>query len=100
MLVIELRDTLRRQKFRRYISLEEIDRLIASIKRAGVSVSDPSEIPSVCRDPNDDYLFALANLAIAAVLVSVDNDVLEAPDPGLRVLTPGAFAEVLRTRWN
>jgi predicted nucleic acid-binding protein len=53
----------------------------------------------VCRDPNDDHLFALA-AAQADLLVSGDRDILEAADPGVRVLTPAGFAEILRTRWN
>ena len=55
---------------------------------------DPSHIPSVCRDPDDDYLFALAHDA-NGVLVSGDGDVLAVQEPSVRVLTPAALVTVL-----
>ena len=76
------------------VSPESADRLIALLERSGFPSADPTDVPSVCRDPADDYLFALARGA-DAVLVSGDRDVLEVPDPPVRVLTPTAFASLV-----
>ncbi|HWL95401.1 MAG TPA: putative toxin-antitoxin system toxin component, PIN family, partial [Phycisphaerae bacterium] len=37
----------------------------------------PDSYPQVCRDPNDDFWLALANLSRADVLVSRDEDLLQ-----------------------
>jgi len=36
----------------------------------------PAHIESICRDPSDDYLLALAKSAIADLLVTRDEDLL------------------------
>lgn len=64
-----------------------------------IRVDDPDDVPAVCRDPNDDYLFAVA-AAHADVLVSGDKDVLETTGVAVRVLSPAGFAEILGKQWN
>jgi predicted nucleic acid-binding protein len=86
-------------ELRRYLTEDQTARLLLAIENAALALPDPDPIPPVCRDPADDYLFALAG-AYADVLVSGDKDVLEATEPGVRVLTPAGFAEILRNRWN
>jgi putative PIN family toxin of toxin-antitoxin system len=99
MLLAELRRVLAYPKLRRYITEDQAGRLLLAIENAALPVPDPGEIPPVCRDPADDYLFALAP-GYAEVLVSGDKDILETTDPGVRVLTPAGFSEILRTRLN
>jgi uncharacterized protein len=99
MLVAELGRALGYPRLRRFISEPESARLLDRIMLRAVVVDDPDVVPSVCRDPNDDYLFAVAQ-GHADVLVSGDKDVLEAEDVEVRVLTPAAFREILRTRWD
>ena len=99
MLLAELRRVLAYPKVRRYLTEEQASRLLLAIENAALALPDPDQIPEVCRDPADDYLFALAG-GFADVLVSGDKDILEATDPGVRVLTPAGFAEILRNRWN
>ena len=99
MLLAELQRVLDYPKLRRYLTEDQAARLLLAIENAALALPDPDQIPQVCRDPADDYLFALAG-AHADVLVSGDKDVLEATEPGVRVLTPAGFAEILRNRWN
>lgn len=99
MLLAELRRVLEYPKVERYLTEDQAGRLLLAIENAALTLPDPDQIPEVCRDPADDYLFALAR-SFADVLVSGDKDILEAADPGVRVLTPAGFAEILRNRWN
>ncbi|MGZ6692293.1 MAG: putative toxin-antitoxin system toxin component, PIN family, partial [Solirubrobacteraceae bacterium] len=57
----------------------------------------PPPHPAVCRDPDDDYLVALATAHTASVLVSGDDDLL-AIDPSeleVEILTPRRFVDRL-----
>jgi uncharacterized protein len=99
MLLTELRRVLAYPRVRHYLTEDQAGRLLLAIENAALALPDPDPIPEVCRDPADDYLFALAG-GHADVLVSGDRDILEATDPGVRVLTPSGFAEILRNRWN
>ena len=47
---------------------------------------DPTEVPAVSRDPNDDYLIALFRAAGADVLCCGDGDLAAVDD--LEVLSP------------
>jgi predicted nucleic acid-binding protein len=44
--------------------------------------------PATVRDPKDDHLAALARAADADVLVSIDNDLLQAPIDDLAICRP------------
>jgi uncharacterized protein len=98
-LIAELERALSYPKLARYLSEAEATRLIDAFTRAALPAPDPEDVPKVCRDPDDDYLFAVARLH-ADVLVSGDKDILDVEEPGVRVFTPSSFSELLRTRWN
>jgi predicted nucleic acid-binding protein len=52
-------------------------------------VADPPlPHPAVCRDPDDDYLVALARATVVDSLVTGDRDLLELQDIGVAVITP------------
>jgi putative PIN family toxin of toxin-antitoxin system len=75
-LLDELEEVLRRKKFRRYVILDEVGEYVDSLRKEGTLVPDPErEAPITCRDPEDEYLLALA-FAQKAVLVSSDSDLL------------------------
>lgn len=99
MLLDELRRSLAYPRVAESVSEGQAVRLLDSIARASIPVPDPDDIPAICRDPKNDYLFALAKMG-ADALVSGDRDVLEVENPGIRVFTPGGFRELLKTRWN
>ena len=55
-------------------------------------------LPSITRDPGDDYLIAHAILHEIDYLVSGDNDLLELGEfEGVRIVSPAEFVEILET---
>ncbi|WP_369811020.1 hypothetical protein [Quadrisphaera sp. DSM 44207] len=52
----------------------------------------------MCRDPDDDYLLALAESTQASLLVSGDRDLLALERPGLDVRAPRAAVDAVRYR--
>lgn len=76
LLLRELEKVLGREKFRRYLDLEAVDRSIDRLRRAFL-VPDPEAPPPFrCADPKDDYLLALA-FHEKAIIVSGDKHLLE-----------------------
>jgi putative PIN family toxin of toxin-antitoxin system len=96
-LMKELSRALAYPKVRRYVRRAEAARLTTSLFRAAIVVDDPRDVPVVCRDRADDYLFALA-AEHAQVLVSGDRDVTETEERPVRVLTPRGFLAILQGR--
>jgi putative PIN family toxin of toxin-antitoxin system len=87
-LITELGDVLRRGRFRRYLSLDEVDEYVNEIRGLCRPAVDPDEVPEVVRDPGDDYLVALAVGSGADAIVSGDLDLREATGLPVEVLTP------------
>ncbi len=87
-LLVELGSVLRRDRFRRYISLEEVDDYLVEIEMLCRMVGDPDAVPQVLRDADDDYLVALASESGADAIVSGDLDLREATGLPVEVLTP------------
>lgn len=76
-LLDELEDVINREKFRRWFTINQGMQLIDAIVLAGAEVQDrsQSELPQVCEDPDDNYLFALYEDSHADLLVSDDKKV-------------------------
>jgi putative PIN family toxin of toxin-antitoxin system len=90
LLLEELETVLRRDKFRRYLDLDEVSAGIRILLDEGQMVPDPTEPPPVqCADPNDDYLIALAH-SQGAALVSGDRHLLELAG-SIPVFSPSEF---------
>lgn len=94
-LLAELAGVLEREKFRDYLTLEEAREYVDGLAVLAETVSDAERPPRISRDPNDDYLIALAQGANATIIVSGDADLLAVDLPGLRVLTPHEFVNSL-----
>ena len=94
-LLAELAGVLERPKFRPYATAEEGRAFVAEVARRSHRVRDPSDIPRVSRDPNDDYLFALAQATAARAVVSGDRDLTDLEDPPVAVLSPAAAFHTL-----
>ena len=67
-------DVVRRPAFRDLIAPKDANELGNLLRRA--ELFNPSHVVTVCRDPSDDYLLALATTAEADVLVTRDEDLL------------------------
>ena len=95
MLLTELNRTLRYPKLRKRIPPEKTNAFANWIRDHGTLAEDPDGPPPVrSRDPDDDYLLALA-IDRRAYLVTGDQDLLVLGDD-LPILTPARFATTLR----
>lgn len=89
-LLAELAGVLRRPKFERYLAPRDVEELLALLE-AGTTVVDDAQLSEpITRDPDDDYLVALARDA-GGVLVSGDRDLLDAELDDVEVLSPREF---------
>jgi putative PIN family toxin of toxin-antitoxin system len=93
-LLDELERALAYPKLRRHISEGDSAELLRWLIGSSSVASDPgSEPPARSRDPNDDYLIALASAERAAI-VSGDKHLL-ALDQEIPVFSPRAFVNLL-----
>lgn len=90
LLADELREVLSRPKLRRWLTSEDARSFVEGVVLLAETVPDPpaDACAGACRDPDDDYLVALAEAHGATLLVSGDKDLLEVDRPGLDVRTP------------
>jgi uncharacterized protein len=95
LLVAELTDVLGRPKFAVQAADGRAEAYIAGLAGDAVQIDDPSDPPAVSPDGGDDYLFALARVASANVIVSGDGHLARLADPTPPVLTPRQFIERL-----
>ena len=94
MLLAELERALGYPKLRKRIPAEKAAAFADWVRGHGTVVEDPqSPSPFSSRDPDDDYLLALA-ISRRAYLVTGDQDLLVLGDD-LPILTPAQFASEL-----
>jgi putative PIN family toxin of toxin-antitoxin system len=91
----ELEDVLRRPRLRRWFSEDDATEFVADLSGVADNYTDPSDPPAICRDPDDDYLLALAVNANVDILVSGDDDLLALDEPPIEVISPRAFLDRL-----
>ncbi|QNG19347.1 putative toxin-antitoxin system toxin component, PIN family [Rhodococcus triatomae] len=93
----ELETRLERDKFRRWLSLDDVRDFVDAVSVVADWIDDrpDKEIPLVCDDPDDNYLVALFQDSDATMLVSGDKAVLRIDYPGLDVRRPAAAMEAL-----
>jgi putative PIN family toxin of toxin-antitoxin system len=95
MLIAELERTLAYPKLRKRIAPEKAAAFVTWIRYHGTLAEDPTSAPPVgSRDPDDDYLLALA-IDRRAYLITGDQDLLVLGND-LPILTPAQFATKLR----
>lgn len=87
MLLDELQRVLARPKFAAYVTNSEAQEFVERVQRRATVLDDPAAAPPVTRDPDDEYLVALAEHA-EAVLVSGARDLLEADVASLEIISP------------
>ncbi len=94
-LLDELRTTLLRPKFRKYVTVDEAEAYLALLQRRASVVVDPELHPGLTPDPGDDYLVGLAMAAIVHFLVSGDVHLTGLRRSQPLILTPRAFLAAL-----
>jgi putative PIN family toxin of toxin-antitoxin system len=98
LLLAELREVLRRDKFRRYVSEAEAGAYVELIRSESIIHADPAPSPEqLSADPDDEYLIGLARDAQADALVTGDAYLLELRAI-IPVMTPTEFLETLPSR--
>ena len=76
LLLEEFRSVAVRHGFRKYFPPEEVDRLFNFLKTFGKSYDALRPSKAISRDPEDDFLLALAMKSKANVLITGDKDLL------------------------
>lgn len=90
-LLDELTAVLIRPKFRRWVSVADAVAFVETLGDYADLYADPHTPATRVRDPNDDYLVALAETAVA-VIVTGDADLLDA-DLETPAITPRDLLE-------
>lgn len=81
-------------RLQRYPSLPALSRVMQLI--ASAEIVDAPLLSGICRDPNDDKLFAAAIAGNADYIVSEDHDVLAVAEyEGVRTVTVQQFLAIL-----
>ncbi len=94
LLLDELGGALARPKLQVHVTIDEAGELLELLASDCIIEEDSSvPLPVRSRDPNDDYLIALADSS-RSILVSGDRDLLELA-PRIPVFTPAGFLEIL-----
>lgn len=74
-LIEELIQVSQRDKFRKYIPLDQLTSFLGYLQSKSELVEVKSEV-KLCRDPTDDYLLSLAKDGTADFLITGDKDIL------------------------
>lgn len=90
-LLAELAAVLSREKFRTYLTLNEASEYVEGLAVLAETVADVDDPPEVSRDPDDDYLVALARATGATAIVSGDSDLVALQSRGFSVVTAREF---------
>ncbi|MCB1256850.1 MAG: putative toxin-antitoxin system toxin component, PIN family [Microthrixaceae bacterium] len=91
----ELSEVLRRPKFRKWLTLKEVEDYVSFLENHALMRPDPPLEHGLTPDPDDDYLVVLARSAHANLLVSGDSDLIDLVDPTPPVLTPRRLITLL-----
>lgn len=91
----EVGDALRKPYFSERIDESAVDDIVAGIAEAATVLEDPRDIEAVLRDPEDDYLLALARQADAEAIVTGDRDLLDHASLDPPAITPREACELV-----
>jgi putative PIN family toxin of toxin-antitoxin system len=93
----ELNEVLSREKFNRYLLLEERECFLDVLLREATLVEITQHV-RICRDPKDDKFLELAINGRATCMVTGDEDLLELnPFQGIPIVRPEEFLASLST---
>ena len=92
----EFIEVVRRPKFEKFFSEEDVKELLILFDHFGELVKVESEV-EVCRDPNDNFLLSLAKDGQADFLITGDKDLLVIQEfEGTRIVTFKEFEEEIK----
>lgn len=95
-LIREIKDVAHRQKFRKYVSLDEISLFLDVVTASFTLIATTTQV-SDSPDPNDNFLLALAIDAQAEYLITGDKKDLLALSPyrGIQIVRLQEFLDVI-----
>lgn len=98
-LLNEIKEVAYRDKFRKYISIEEVDLFIESLKLRLIPVNTLSKVQA-SPDPDDDFLLALAQDGNADYLLTGDKSDLLALGSfnGISIIRLNSFLDILASQ--
>jgi putative PIN family toxin of toxin-antitoxin system len=76
-LIGEFRDALASKYFKERFDPDDLAEIVANVEEAATEYADPKEVAVLLRDPDDDYLVALARESGADAIVTGDHDLLD-----------------------
>lgn len=76
-LIGEFRAALNSRYFRERFDPDDLAEIVAAVEEAAVHCENPEMFEPLLRDPDDDYLVALAREAGADAIVTGDHDLLD-----------------------
>jgi uncharacterized protein len=79
-LIQEFSDALGNRYFQERFDYLDLEGIVTSVTGVATMYNDPVHVEPLLRDPDDDYLVALAREAGAEAIVSGDKDLLDHPD--------------------
>ena len=91
----ELRRGLSKPYFRARVTAAEADLLLDALELIATVIPDPESPTPILRDPNDDFLVALAVAATADAIVTGDRDLLDHPELRPPAIDARAACELL-----
>lgn len=94
-LLEEIEDVLSRPRLVKRIGDDRARKYLRDLRIMTTRVLDPIDIGTHTRDPDDDYLVALAREHNADYIVTGDKDLLEWPEQLPPAVTPAAFETLL-----
>jgi putative PIN family toxin of toxin-antitoxin system len=87
-LLAEIGEALRKPYFSERVDESAVDDIVKGIAEAATVLEDSVDIQAVLRDPEDDYLVALAREAGAETIVTGDRDLLDHDDLDPPAISP------------
>jgi putative PIN family toxin of toxin-antitoxin system len=86
LLIEEIRDNLEKPYFRARLNELEAHEALEAYSAVAVMHSNPTDVEPVLRDPDDDYLVALARDSNAEAIITGDKDLLDHPELAPRAI--------------
>lgn len=86
LLIEEIRDNLEKPYFRARLNELEAHEALEAYSAVAVMLANPADVEAVLRDPEDDYLLALARNSNAEAIITGDKDLLDHPELSPRAI--------------
>ncbi len=96
LLIEEVRESLQKPYFAARLNEREASEAIEAYAELCVMLTDPTDVEPVLRDPEDDYLVALARVSNAQAIVTGDRDLLDHPGLAPPAIDARAACEMMR----